>query len=99
MVHRTRGDLPREKDGLQGGGKGGAGIKKEFHLTEPVKISMLERGKLVRMVEKLVKFCEENFPTSIVLYVEMYPRFVEKCCEKTTHMTNNDPWVLVDNRR
>ena len=37
--------------------------------------------------------------TSTVLYVEMYPRFVEKCCEKTTHMTNDDPWVLDNNRR
>ena len=35
-------------------------------MTEPIKISMLERGRLVKLVEDLVRFCEENFPTSTV---------------------------------
>ena len=61
-----RGFCPERRMVYKEGGKGGAGIKKEYHLTEPVKISMLERGKLVRMVEEVVKFCEENFPTSTV---------------------------------
>ena len=69
------------------GGKGGKLFMQDYHLTEPIKISMLERGRLVKLVEDLVKFCEENFPTSTVLYVEMYPRFMEKCCEKSSHVT------------
>ena len=68
-------------------------------MMEPTKISMLERGRLVKLVEDLVKFCEENFPTSTVLYVEMYPRFMERCCEKISHMTKDDPWVLDNSRR
>ena len=50
------------------GGKGGERIMQEYHLTEPVKISMLERSRLVRIVDGLITFCEENYPTSQIVY-------------------------------
>ena len=96
---RRRGFGPERRMLYKEGGKGGKLFMQDYHMTEPIKISMLERGRLVKLVEDLVKFCEENFPTSTVLYVEMYPRFVERCCEKISHMTKDDPWVLDNSRR
>ena len=46
-----------------------------------------------------MKFCVENFPTSKVLNVEMFPRFMERCCLKQDHMSVDDTWVLDNNRR
>ena len=80
-------------------GKVGEKISCEYHLTEPVKISMLERSKLVQVVEEFITFCELNFPTSVIAYVEMYPRFVERCGKKGNHMSEDDPWVMDNNRR
>ena len=37
-------------------GKVGEKISCEYHLTEPVKISMLERSKLVQVVEEFITF-------------------------------------------
>ena len=68
-------------------------------MTEPVKISLLERSKLVKMVDNLVSFFEFNLPTVKVVYLEMYPRFVERCCKKDGHMSEDDPWVIDNNRR
>ena len=65
----------------------------EYHMTEPVKISLLERSKLVKMVDDLVSFFEFNLPMVKVVYVEMFPRFVERCCKKEGHMSEDDPWV------
>ena len=31
------------------------------------------------------------------MYVEMFPRFVERCCRKEGHMSEDDPWVY-DNK-
>ena len=52
----------------------------EYHLTEPVKISMLERSKLVKVVDDFVTFCEVNFPTSVILYMDVYD--VSQICGK-----------------
>ena len=59
---------PQRKTVYQQGGKGGERIKQEYHLTEPVKISMLERSRLVRIVDGLITFCEEKYPTSQIVY-------------------------------
>ena len=74
-------------------------LKVEYHLTEPTKISMLERARLIRGMEELVKFCEENFPTSTAVYLDMFPRFVDRCCANPQHMTKDDLWVLDNSRR
>ena len=71
----------------------------EYHMTEPVKISMLERSKLVKMVDELVSYLEFNLPTVKIVYMEMFPRFVERCCRKEGHMGEDDPWVYDNNRR
>ena len=58
------------------GGRGGKAedrIVCEYHMTEPVKISLLERSKLVKMVDDLVSFFEFNLPTVKVVYLEMFP--------------------------
>ena len=60
-------------------------------MTEPVKISLLERSKLVKMVDNLVSFFKFNLPTAKVVYLEMYPRFLEWCCKKDGHMSVDDP--------
>ena len=35
-------------------------------------------------------FFEFNIPTVKVVYVEMFPRFVERCCRKEGHMSEDD---------
>ena len=54
------------------GGRGGTGGEKivcEYHLTESVKISLLERSRLVKMENDLGSFFEINLPTVKVVYV------------------------------
>ena len=74
-------------------------MKCEYHMTEPVKISLLERSRLVKMVDDLVSFIELNLPTVKVVYMEMFPRFVERCCRREGHMSEDDAWVCDNNRR
>ena len=50
-------------------------------------------------MDDLVSFFEFNIPTVKVVYVEMFPRFVERCCRKDGHMSEEDPWVYDNNRR
>ncbi len=57
-----------------------------FHMQEPRKISIVEKIQLVDRVVKLVKGAHELFPESVVVYVTMFPRHVERCCEKEGHM-------------
>jgi hypothetical protein len=40
----------------------------------------------------------ELFPETEIAYVTMFPRNVERCCNKTGHMTDNDT-VIMDNLR
>ena len=48
---------------------GGEKIVCEYHLTESVKISLLERSRLVKMENDLGSFFEINLPTVKVVYV------------------------------
>ena len=87
---------------MEAGGRGGRvgdRIVCEYHLTEPVKISLLERSRLAKEVDDLVSYIELNLPTAKVLYMEMFPRFMERCCRKERHMREDDSWVLDNNRR
>jgi hypothetical protein len=47
---------------------------------------------------KLVSGVNELFPETEVVYVTMFPRHVEKCCDRMGHMTDNDT-VITDNLR
>ena len=74
-------------------------VKQRFHLREPTKLTMLERGVLVRQIEDFVKFCEDTYPTIRLLYVEMTPRHTDRCCSDREHMGEDDMWVLDNQRR
>jgi hypothetical protein len=61
-----------------------------YHMQEPRKISMVEKRQLVDRVVRLVREAHELFPESLIVYVTMFPRHVEKCCEKEGHMKTAD---------
>ncbi len=67
-----------------------------YHKTEPKKITLCERR---RMVDKMTRVWMEicvTFPETEVFYLIMFPRFVEECFDK--HMTK-DGVVVVDSIR
>ena len=51
------------------------------------------------MVEEIVKICREVVPEARVVYLGMTPRHVEKCCGREDHMTEDDSWILENQRR
>ena len=51
------------------------------------------------MVEELVRVCKEAVPEARVVYLGMCPRHVEKCCARQDHMTEDDSWILENQRR
>ncbi len=67
-------------------------------MTEPKRITMVEKRTLVDRVVRLVIGVTELFPETEVVYVTMFPRRVERCCDKNDHMTENDI-VVMDNLR
>ncbi len=69
-----------------------------YHMVAPKRITMVEKRLLVDRVVKLVSRVSELFPETEVVYVTMFPRHVERCCDKTDHMTENDT-VIMDNLR
>ncbi len=69
-----------------------------YHMEAPKRITMVEKRLLVDSVVKLVSGVNELFPETEVVYVIMFPRHVEKCCDRTEHMTDNDT-VIMDNLR
>jgi hypothetical protein len=64
--------------------------KVRYHMHEPRKISMVEKRQLVDRVVKLVRGAQELFPESVIVYMTMFPRHVERCCEKDGHMRTSD---------
>jgi hypothetical protein len=61
-----------------------------YHMDAPRKISMVEKRQLVDRVVRLVREAHELFPESLIVYVTMFPRHVEKCCEKEGLMKTAD---------
>ncbi len=51
---------------------------------------MVEKRQLVDRVVKLVRGAHELFPESMMVYGTMFPRHVEKFCEKEGHMKTSD---------
>ena len=74
-------------------------MTQEFHLREPTKLTIKERGGLVRQVEDFVGFCEMTFPETKILYVEMTPKHVDLYCKDRAHMGEDNVWVLDNQRR
>jgi hypothetical protein len=69
-----------------------------YHMENPKRITMAEKRQLVDRMLKLVSGTNELFPETDVVYVTMFPRHVDRCCDRTDHMTDNDI-VIVDNLR
>ena len=61
-----RGFGPEKQIVLRDEGGGGV-LRQEFHLTEPARLSMVERGSLVRLTEELVKVCRETVPEARII--------------------------------
>ena len=53
---------------------------------------------LVKRVEELVEYCTDKFKGVQVSYVGIYPRFLERCCQDSSHMTEDDIWLMHNNR-
>jgi hypothetical protein len=70
-----------------------------YHMQDPRKISMVEKRQLVDRVVRLVRESQELFPESVIVYVTMFPRHVEMCCEKDGHMRTADVVGLDSVRR
>ncbi len=69
-----------------------------YHLTDSVKINMVEKAELVdRFTDLLQKVKETVGEKFEVVYVTMFPRFVRECCRD--HMTDKDVWLLDGVRR
>ena len=96
--NNRRGFGPETRLVLKEDGKGGE-LRQEFHLTEPARLSMIERSGVVRMVEELVRVCREAVPEARIVYLGMCPRHVERCCARQDHMTEDDSWILENQRR
>jgi hypothetical protein len=68
-------------------------------MEDPRKISLLEKRELVDRMVTLANGAGELFPEAVVVYVSTFPRHVDKCCDKTGHMTDADTWTVDSVRR
>ena len=93
-----RGFGPEKRMVLTEGKKNGS-IRTEYHMTEPAKVSLLERGSIARLVECLVEYVGEILPLTQVWYLSPPPRHVTRCCEDVGHMQEEDIWVMESQRR
>jgi hypothetical protein len=63
-------------------------------MTEPTKLTMGERRQLVDRTVELVVGLQKEFPFAEVWYLTMFPRHVVRCCEKDSHMSEDDCWAM-----
>jgi hypothetical protein len=77
--------------------KGTQELDISYHMTDPRKIAMSERRKLVDSVTRVWSEVRKTFPEADVTYMTMFPRFVVECCD--THMTRDDVVVTDGIRR
>jgi hypothetical protein len=82
-------------------GKGAAGdsVTSAYHLTEPVRMTLCERSQVASVVCQIVRECRKAWPLAEIYYCGIYPRFVEKCCERKDHMSGEDPLVINNSRK
>jgi hypothetical protein len=59
-------------------------------MTDPKKISLSEKRQTVDRVVKVLKGSLELFPEATVIYATMFPRHVERCCDREGHMSEED---------
>jgi hypothetical protein len=78
----------------KGGGASVDSATTEYHLTEPVKMTMCERRQVAGVVTGIVEDCRKAWPLADVYYIGTFPRFVTKCCNRKEHMSAEDPQVI-----
>jgi hypothetical protein len=79
-------------------GRGKEEWQVRYHLTDPVKISMLEKTELNDRFVDMVDTEKETMGGRVkVMYVSMLPRFVGECYKG--HMTDEYVWLLDGLRR
>jgi len=61
-----------------------------YHMTEPVRVTLTERRDLTMRTVGLVEEVSDVTGADDVLYVTMFPRHVDKCCNREGHMTDGD---------
>ena len=101
-----------EHEGVRGGGKtvqrvvrvkmddegGVEELVSEYHLRDPVKLTMCERKLVAQVLAGIVRKCRELWPLVEVFYLTILPRHVEKCCADRGHMGDLDPQVIQTSR-
>jgi hypothetical protein len=68
-----------------------------YHMTDPKRISMVDRRRLVDRTVSMIRGVQALFPMSEVNYLSMFPRHVSVCCSE--HMTEEDVWMMDGIRR
>jgi hypothetical protein len=69
-------------------------LKVGYHLTDPAKVTMGERRQVIDRVVELMVQLQGKFPFSDVLYVTMFLRHVVRCCDRVSHMSEDDCWLV-----
>jgi hypothetical protein len=69
-------------------------LKVGYHLTDPAKVTMGERRQVIDRVVELMVQLQGTFPFADVLYVTMFPRHVVRCCDRVSHMSEDDCWLV-----
>jgi hypothetical protein len=65
-----------------------------YHLTEPAKVTMGERRLVIDRTVEMVKQVQGLFSFADVWYMTMFPRHVVRCCDRVTHMSDDDCWMV-----
>ena len=65
-------------------------METRYHMTEPSRITMMERGRLVKRTVSLLRRIREVTGARDITYVTMYPRHVTRCCSRKGHMSDGD---------
>jgi hypothetical protein len=69
-------------------------VKVGYHLTDPVKVTMGERRQVIDRTVELMEQLQGRFPFADVWYVTMFPRHVVRCCDRVSHMSEDDCWLV-----
>ncbi len=82
------------------GKKGDERWEVRYHLEDPRKLTMVvEKWTVVDMMVRLLSGARELLLEAGIAYVTMFPRHVDRCCDKDGHMTENDIVSLGSVRR
>jgi hypothetical protein len=74
-------------------------LKTRYHMTEPTRITMSERRRLVDRVIDMIGKVREVTGVRETCYVTMYPRHLTRCCGRVGHMTEGDCMTASSIRR